>query len=351
MTQTNPRRTAPADIAPSAAHTILGIALGYLTSRSLHVAAGLGIADLLKDGPKSAEDLARQCDADPQALFRLLRVLAGHGIFAEDAAGRFRLTPAAALLQANVPGTLHDAVRMIGDIAGDGSWWTAVGQLGHSVRTGESGFRRVHGTGFFDYLAAHPEAGAWFDRGLANFTTTENAAIAGAYDFSPFRRVLDIAGGQGGLLAEILRQYLGASGLLFDQPQVVQDPAALSAAGLLDRCEIVAGDFFRAVPGGGGAYILKRILHDWNDAQCVRILRACREAMDAQSVLLVIDAVIPPGNDPHPGKIMDILMMALTEGRERTEAEFRALFRQAGLELTKVVPTPSVLSIVEAVRA
>lgn len=351
MAQTNQRRAAPADIAAAAVHSVLGIALGYLAARSLHVAAGLGLADLLKDGPKSADELAQQCDAHPQSLHRLLRLLAGHGIFAEDGTGRFRLTPAAALLQSDVPGSLRDAVNMIGDIAGDGSWWTAVGGLKETVRTGEPGFHRVHGIGFFDYLAAHPDAGAWFDRGLANFTTTENAAIAGACDFAPFRRILDIGGGQGGLLSEILRQNPGARGVLFDRPQVVQDPAALSAAGLLERCEIVGGDFFRAVPPGGGAYILKRILHDWSDAQCLRILRACREAMDVRSVLLVVDAVIPPGNDPHPAKDMDILMMALTEGRERSEAEFRDLFAQAGLRLTKVVPTPSVLSIVEAVRA
>lgn len=351
MAQSTQRRAAPADIAASSVHTILGTALGYLASRSLHVAAGLGLADLLKDGPRSVEELAQVCKAHPQSLYRLLRVLAGHGIFAEDAAGRFRLTPAAALLRSDVPGSLRDAVNMIGDIAGDGSWWTAMGGLEETIRTGEPGFRRIHGIGFFDFLAAHPEAGAWFDRGLANFTTTENAAIAGAYDFAPFRRVLDIGGGQGGLLAEILRQNPGSCGVLFDRPPVVQDPAALVAAGLLERCDTVAGDFFRAVPAGGGAYILKRILHDWNDAQCLEILRACREAMDARSVLLVVDAVVPPGNDPHPAKDMDILMMALTEGRERTEAEFRDLFAQAGLRLTKVVPTPSVLSIVEAVRA
>jgi hypothetical protein len=316
----------------------------------LHVATELVIADLLKDGPQTIEELARATEAQQQSLYRLLRMLAGYGVFAEESPGRFQLTPAAALLQTRVPGSLHDAVKMVGDMAGDGSWWSAVGHLRHSVLTGEPVFSYVHGMGFFEFLTQHPEASKWFDRGLANFATPENTAIVGAYDFTPFQRVVDVGGGQGGLLAEIMKAHPAVRGTLYDRAEVVQEPAYLTGAGLIDRCEIVGGDFFKSVPTGGDAYILKRILHDWSDQRCVQILRTCREAMGEKTRILVVDAVVPPGNESHPSKVMDILMMALVEGRERTEEEFRELYRQAGLKLTRVVATPSVLSIVEGER-
>jgi hypothetical protein len=240
---------------------------------------------------------------------------------------------------------------MLGDMTGDGSWWNAAGFMRHSVLTGEPAFDSVHATSFFEYLTQHPEAGEWFDRGLANFVTPENAAIVGAYDFTPLECVVDVGGGQGGFLAEIMKAYPRIRGTLYDRPEVVREPAYLTAPVLMKRVEIVAGDFFKSVPTGGDAYLLKRILHDWNDQQCVEILRTCRDAMDAKARILVVDAVIPPGNELHPAKVMDILMMLLFRGRERTEQEFRELFRQAGLKLAKVVPTPSVLSIVEGERA
>jgi hypothetical protein len=327
------------------------MALGYVVARSLHVVTELGIADLLKEGPKSIEQLARSTGAHPQSLYRLLRTLAGQGVFAEVPHRRFQLTPAAAVLQTGVAGSIHDAVKMIGNMTGDGSWWNTVGHLRHSVLTGEPSFDYVHGMGFFEYVTRHPEAGRWFDRGLANFATTGNAAIVGKYDFAPFARIVDLGGGQGGFLAEILKVYPAVTGTLYDLPQVVQEPAYLSAPGLIDRCEVVGGDFFSSVPAGGDAYILKRILHDWSDQRCVQILRTCREAMGENARLLVVDAVVPPGNKSHPSKIVDIIMMVFAEGRERTAEEFRKLYQQAGLKLTKVVPTPSVLSIVEGKRA
>jgi hypothetical protein len=347
MTEREDRTTNLPIHQPSPQEAIFSLALGYLASRGLHVATELGIADLLKDGPRSLEELACATGAHPHSLYRLLRMLAGYGVFAEDLPGRFALTPMAEVLQVGAPGSVHDAVRMIGDMAGDGSWWAAVGHQHHSVMTGESGFTYVHGMGFFDYLDQHPEAGVWFDRGLANFAAVENAAIVSSYDFGQFRRVVDVGGGQGGFLTEVLKAFPGVSGMLYDRPQVIQEPAYLTAAGLMARCEIVGGDFFQTVPSGGDLYVLKRILHDWNDEHCLHILRACREAMGNNARLLVVDAVVPPGNDPHPSKIMDMLMMALLEGQERTEQEFRELYQQAGLKLTKVIPTPSVLSIVE----
>jgi hypothetical protein len=326
---------------------ILGLALSYLPSRALHVANELGIADLLKDGPRSIDDLSRATGAHQQSLYRLLRVLAGLGIFAEESPGRFMLTSSAAMLESGVSRSLHDAVMMVGDMTGDGSWWTAAGYLNHSVRTGEPAFNRIHSTAFFEYLSQHPEASRWFDRGLANFATPENTSIVGAYDFRRFRNIVDVGGGQGGFLAEVLKAYPSVRGTLCDRSAVVAEPYYLRAAGVIDRCEVVAGDFFKSVPTGGDAYILKRILHDWNDDSCVQILRRCRDVMDARARILVVDAVVPSGNEPHPSKVMDILMMLLVEGRERMEQEFLKLFQLAGLRLTKVVATPSVLSIIE----
>jgi SAM-dependent methyltransferase len=351
MSESQNSQTNSPSTQPSPQEAILNLALGYLASRGLHVVTELGIADLLKDGPKSIAELAHATGAHQHSLYRLLRMLAGHGVFAEEPLGQFHLTPMAAVLQVGVIGSVHDAVRMVGDLAGDGSWWTAVGRLRQSVMTGEPGFTSVHGTGFFDYLAQHPEAGTWFDRGLANFAAAENTAIVNCYDFGQFRRVVDVGGGQGGFLAEVLKAFPSVTGVLCDRPQVVQEPAYLTAAGLMNRCEVVGGDFFHFVPAGGDVYVLKRILHDWGDERSVQILRKCREAMGDKARLVVVDAVVPPGNAPHPSKIMDMLMMVLVEGQERTEQEFRELYQQAGLKLTQVIPTASVLSLVEGERA
>lgn len=330
---------------PAPVDVITNLALGYLLSRSLHVATELGIADLLSGGPRTVEELACSTGAHRDALYRLLRTLAAQGVFAEDTPGRFATTPAAALLQRNV---MRDGVLLCGEVTGDGSWWQAVGALRHSVMTGEPAFHRQHGMGFFDHLRLHPACGQWFDRGMANFAAAENPAIAGAYDYARFGHIIDVGGGQDGLLAEILARHPRTRGTLFDQPEVVRAPVHLDRAALRERFTTRGGDFFEAVPTGGDAYILKRILHDWSDEQCVRILRRCRAAMSARARLLVVDAVVPAGNAPHPGKVMDILMMVLAEGRERTEDDFRELLGKADLRLTSVTTTPSTLAIIEA---
>jgi O-methyltransferase domain/Dimerisation domain len=226
----------PAEQSPQ--EILFAIAGGYLVSRSLHVAADLGIADLLSAGPKSIEELARATGAHPQSLYRLLRALAGHGVFAEDPPGRFHLTPPAALLQTEVPGSLRDIVRMAGDMAGDGKWWNLVGQLRRTVLTGEPEFERVYGMGFYEYLAKDPAANDWWARALLSLGTTENAAIVGCYNFGQFRRIVDVAGGRGGFLAEVLKAYPTVRGVLYDHPEVVKEPTPLVAAGLMARCEV-----------------------------------------------------------------------------------------------------------------
>src|SRR5438876_2028880 len=221
---------------------IYAIAVGYMVSRSLHVAVELGIADLLSDGPKSIEELASATGAHPQSLYRMLRALAGHGVFAEDPSGRFHLTPPAALLQTGVPGSLRDIVRTVGDLAGDGQWWNLVGQLRRTVLTGEPEFERVYGIGFYEYLARNPAANDWWARGMLSQGATEDAAIVGCYNFGQFRRIVDVAGGRGGFLAEVLKAYPTVRGVLYDHPEVVKEPTAVMAAGLMDRCEVVGGN-------------------------------------------------------------------------------------------------------------
>lgn len=342
--------TATAEIprSPAPVEVIMNLALGYLVSRSLHVATELGIADLLRDGPRTVEALASSTGAHRDALYRLLRTLAAQGVFAQDRHGRFMTTPAATLLQQDVMG---DGVLLCGEVAGDGSWWNAVGALRHSVMTGEPAFQHQQGMAFFDYLRIHPPSGRWFDRGMANFASAENPAIASAYDYNRFDRIIDVGGGQGGLLAEILRRHPNVRGSVFDLPEVVTNPVYLDNDAFPGRWTTIGGDFFQSVPAGGDAYVLKRILHDWSDEQCLHILRRCRAAMSARATLLVVDAVVPADNAPHPGKVMDILMMVFAQGRERTKQEFGELFERAGLRLTNVTTTPSALAIVEAIPA
>jgi hypothetical protein len=336
----------PANADPVA--LVTNLALGYLISRALHVATELGIADWLKDGPQSVEQLAAATGAQPLALQRLLRTLAAHGVLAEVPGGRFASTPAAQLLQR---GVMRDGVLLCGEVSGDGAWWNAVGALRHSVMTGAPAFEHQHGVGFFEYLRERPACAQWFDRGMANFSAAENPAIAAAYDFGRFRHVLDVGGGQGGLLAEILARHPGVRGTLFDLAAVVRNPFSLQEAVSHERWSTAEGDFFQAVPSGGDAYVLKRILHDWSDAQCVQILRNCRAAMGTNARLLIVDAVLPEGNAAHPAKIMDILMMVFAGGRERTQREFDAILSEAGFRLHAVTPTASMLSIVEAAPA
>ncbi len=325
---------------------ILGTALGYLVSRSLHVATELGIADFLKNEPKSIEEIASAVGAESKSLYRVLRVLAMHGIFAEDDNKFFRLTPTAELLQ---QGIMRDGVLLCGEVTGDGSWWNAVGDLKNSVVTGEPAFDKMFGEGFFEYIGTRPNCREWFDRGMANFSAGENAVIANAHDFSKYPQIVDVGGGQGGFLAEILKLYPNVKGTLFDVSAVTENSVYLNDSELNGRWEKVSGDFFSSVPANADAYILKRILHDWSDEKCVEILRSCRQAMAKDSVLLVVDSIIPAGNIPHPGKVMDILMMVFAEGRERTEADFQQLFAQADLKLSKVTNTPTALTIIEAV--
>ncbi len=325
---------------------ILGVRSQALLAQAIAAAASLGIADKLAAGPRSVAELASICDAKPDPLYRLLRTLAGHGIFAADSEGRFALTDEAQPLRRDV------ADSLVPLLAGEfpALVWTTFGELEAAVRTGDVAFERAHGAGFFDYLAAHPQANASFDRAMALVAATEHPLIAASYDFARFGTIADIGGGQGGLLAEVLARHPAIRGLLFDQPQVVDTPVELQVAGVLDRCDVVGGDFFSAVPAGADLYLLKRILHDWDDAEALAILRTVRAAVGSNGRLAVIDAVMQPGNSPDPNKDLDLNIMALTGGRERTAADFARLFEAAGFELDGIrpLPAPATLSIVDA---
>lgn len=323
---------------------IVDLGFGFILSGALSAAAELRVADHLEHGPKSPEELATELGVHAQSLYRVLRLLASVGVFAEDESGRFQLTPAADLLRENAPVSLRDAVLMLTQKI----FWAPTGELTSTVRSGENPFDRIFGKPFFDYLESDAAAGAVFHRGMSGLSDMENPPIAQSYDFSGVGKVIDVGGGHGGFLVEVLKQSPKVHGVLFDHAHVLRE-SRLASAGFAARSEAVEGDFFKAVPPGGDAYVLKRILHDWSDDVCVTILRNCREAMAPGGRVLVIDTVIPRGNAPHGGKVLDVMMMASLPGRERTEEDFRQLFARAGLSFSRVISTPAALSITEAV--
>ena len=318
--------------------------VGYRLSQAIYVAAKLGIADLLKGGPRDAEDLAAAAKAHGPSLYRVLRLLASEGIFEELEEGRFGLTPLAEPLRSDAGESFR--ARAIFDAE---EWnWRAWGNLLHSVETGAPAFDHTFGMPTFDYLAKNREAAARFDALMAEQTGTVAEAVADVYDFSGMERVVDVGGGYGALLTAILRANPHLRGVLVDLPHTVEGAGPrLEAAGVADRCETVPGDFFRAVPAGGGAYMLKYILHDWNDDQCVTILENCRKGMSEEARLLVVELLIAPGNARDYGKYLDINRLVLTTGRERTREEYAGLFEAAGFELSRVLPTGRDLCIIE----
>ncbi len=329
---------------------VLSLIYGYWIAQLVFVAAQLDLADVLAKGPLTPEALAKRVGAEPGALHRVLRALASVGVFREDAKGRFRMTPLAQTLRSDHPHSLRDFARMMVDDYN----WNAWGALLHGVRDGGSAFERVHGMPFFDYLQRNPEKERVFAASMASISGTENPAIARAYPFDRLTRLVDVGGAHGHLLATILRRHGKLRGVLYDQPQVVAGAAQrgfISAPGVRERVEVVGGDFFASVPAGADGYLMKYILHDWDDERCLQILRHCRGAMAPGGRVLVADHVIPRGNAPDRGKLMDLNMFTLLRGKERTRVEFRDLFAAAGLRLQRVVPTESTLSVLEAVRA
>jgi hypothetical protein len=317
--------------------------IAFLYPAALRAAALLEVAEHLADGPRGVAELAELTRTNGPYLRRLLRFLASRGTFREDEDGRFHLTPQADLLRADAPRSMRAGVLL----ATQDAWWLSASDLAEAVRRGEPAFDNRFGQPIFAYLAEHPEDGLLFDAGMAAYSAYDIDDIVAGYDFPNDGVMVDVGGGRGGLLLAALRARPGLRGILLDQETVLAGNV-LADLGADDRWTPHPGDFFESVPAGD-LYTLKNILHDWTDDECVRILENCRHAMNPGAKLLAVDAVIPPGNDPHAGKSLDILMMLLVTGHERTRAEFERLFARAGFRITEVIPTPDRLSLIEAV--
>jgi precorrin-6B methylase 2 len=333
-------------MASGAVDEVRRLIMGFRTTQLVYVAARLGIPDKLADGPQDACTLARTVGAHPRALYRLLRALAGLGIFTETADGRFEVTPLGQTLRRDTPGSLRDVALLYGD-----DWlWSAYGSLSHSVMTGRPAFEHVHGQTFYDYLHNRPDSAVTFDRAMTGFSEQEAAAILDAYDFSGASTLVDIGSGQGALMIAVLRAHPKMRAILFDQTGVVEQAHKVAAdAGVTGRVTIAPGDFFEYVPAGGDVYVLKSVLHNWEDPEAIDILRNCRDVMSNGSRLLVVERVLPEGNGPSEAKLFDINMLVVPGGLERTTTEYQNVLEAAGFELRRVIPTKAAVSILESV--
>ena len=335
----------PKEIPPPIA--MLQLISGFWISRCIHVAAKLGIPDLLEDGPKTAEELATTTETHAPSLFRLLRALAAVDILKQDKDGRFGNTPVSETLRTDIPGSLRAfAMTELGE-----EHYPAWGELLHSVRTGGIAFDKAFGMPVWEFFAKHPENAKIFNDAMSGMTAQADQALHAAYDFAGVNTIVDIGGGHGGLITSILKRNPQMRGILFDSPQVIEGAQpAIQSSGVGDRCQLVGGDFFQFVPEGGDAMILKWIIHDWNDEQSIRILKNCHRALPDKGKLILVEAVVPPGSEPHFSKFIDLNMLVMTGGRERTEEEFRQLYQASGFRLTRVVPTESPFSVIEGMR-
>jgi len=329
----------------TAAFELIRMVNEYRVSQAISVAAMLGLADHIKDGTRTAAELARLTKTHPRALYRLLRALAAAGIFHEADDGRFSLTPLGGALRSNAEHSAAPWAAFVGRPYYRQAW----SDLLYSIETGKNAFRHAHGKGVWEYRAGHPEESAIFDRAMAANSRGVAAAILAAYDFSRFPVIMDVGGGQGVLLAEVLAATPGSRGILFDQPHVVAPAAAvMTAKGVGDRCEIVGGDFFAALPEGADALLLKWILHDWDDETNIAILANCRRAIQADGRLLVFEAVLAPPNEGATAKFADLNMLVAPGGEERTAEEFRLLLAKGGFEVTAMIEAGPRISIIEA---
>ena len=334
------------DLTPALA--LRRIIMGFQDARWVYVAAELGIADALRDGPLHGDALAHRLEADPIALHRILRGLVQLGVL-DSTDDRFALTPLGHLLRSD----LSSSLRPMAQFWGHEIVQRPMSELLHAVKTGQPSFDRTFGQDFFSYLASHPDAAAVFDAGMAGSTDRVVTAALSSYDFAGFSSIIDVGGGRGAFLVAILKAYPALTGVIFDRARVRESAERdLEAAGLADRCRFVAGDFFESVPEGGDGYLLSRILHDWSDAECVTILQACRRAMPEHGTLLVVELLMPDLGEPAIDAVRgDVVMLTLLPGRERTEAEFRTLFAQADLRWVRAVPLSGGQYVIEAAPA
>lgn len=318
----------------------------YWTSRIVYAAAKLGLTDQLAAGARSAAELAEPLAVHGPSLHRFMRALASLGLLTEGPAGRFGLTPLGAALRTGAPGSARASVlALAGPI-----FTRPLDDLIYSIQTGKTAFEKIHDMPVFDYLKQHHDEASLISEFMVGFHGGEPPTVAAAYDFSKLATIVDVGGATGNMLAAILERYEGPRGILFDMPHIVTDaPNLLKARGIDRLVTIASGDFFKSVPENGDAYILSHIIHDWSEEQCLTILGNCRKAMKPDGRVLIVEMVLPAGDTPHPGKLLDMVMLTMPGGRERTEAEYGSLLAKAGFRLTRVVPTDSAVSVVEAV--
>ena len=333
------RVTAPQSPPPQAA--LMQVMFGMMASKCLSAVAAIGVPDALREGPRHYSALASDLGADPAALRRVMRLLAGLGLFDEKEPGVYSLTPGSHLLRSDVPGSMRAMSVMITSH----SHWAPWGRLEDVLRTGESGARHAFGTDVFSWFQLPENKDQWdiFNDAMTSFSSSTAHAVVESVPFGRFKRIVDVGGGHGYLLKTILAAAKGATGIVYDLPGVVQ------TAGPIPRVKFEAGDFFNAVPAGADCYVLKHIIHDWSDAQSARILSNIAKAMSKDGRVFVIETVMPDAPGAHPAKFMDVNMLAMTEGGcERTAGEYAALFKKAGLTIVKIHETPSSASVIEA---
>ena len=326
---------------------LLQMTFAFAVSRSISVAAEFRFADHLVDGPKTAAELAQLTGADSRSIYRVLRALAGAGVFSEDSAGRFSLTEISQLLRSDHPQSLRGFAEMMADAVNFETW----ADLSYSVATGKPAFPHKNNALWFDWLENNPKEAKLFHDAMTSLSTNAVAVVTEAYDFSGISRLVDVGGGHGLLLATVLSRYPSMRGILYDDPKVVDGATeVLRAHGVSERCEIAGGNFFTSVPTGGDAYILKHIIHDWSDDECVTILTHCHKGMTSVGKVLIVEMVIPEPNVPSFSKLLDLEMLLFLTGRERTEKEYGELLRRSGFELSRIVPTPSAYCVIEGVK-
>lgn len=319
--------------------------LGYMVSQSISVAAELGVADELLEGPLSIEEISRRVGANEDATYRLLRALASEGIFSETSPKVFALTPSAELLVRDQPGSLRNVAMMYGQEV-----FQAWGGLSSSIRTGETAFSQVFGTELFDYLPTKPDSHTVFNNAMEELSLIHAKVVTQAYDFSQFESILDIGGGNGTLMLKILKSSASVKGAIMDLSSVIEKSKTnIAKSSEAERCDVLAGDFFDSVPKGFDAYLLKYIIHDWSDDDSIKILSNIRKAMSGQGKILLMELVIPEGNNPFFGKFIDLHMLVTLGAKERTQLEYQSILNQSGFELVRVIPTSGPISIIEAV--
>ena len=332
---------------PQAAQQLMQMANGFIFTAALYPIAKLKIADLLVHGPMPVTELAQKTKSNVDALYRVLRLLASVGIFAELSGKVFALTPMSDCLRADAPGSMRDMVIFMGNPFHAKVW----SDLSYSIETGKSAVEHVYGKPCFDAIFGDPEIAYDFNMAMTCFSRQIAPVLLDAYDFSGIGTLMDVAGGHGAILCEVLSRYPAMKGILFDMPNVIEEATChICSLNMDHRCETVTGDFFEQIPAGADAYYMQHIIHDWADEPALKILVNCRRALEGRKDgrLIIVDSVVPETSEPHFSKILDLEMLLMPGGRERTEREWRELFTKAGFEITQIVPMQAAESVIEA---